>query len=97
MQEPGEPDPIGAGALDADLGHPTKLLEPGQQRFVATGVGIERLGADQSVQRVQCCSDVLIEVGVDTTRDTGNRFYAMVMPSLPSLAVEGWHGRRRSE
>ena len=41
------PDPIGTGALDADLGHLAELLEPGQQRLVAGGIGIERLGADQ--------------------------------------------------
>src|ERR1700683_1699769 len=33
-QEPGESDPIGASALDADLGHLAKTLEPDEQRFV---------------------------------------------------------------
>ena len=47
-QEPGEPDPIGAGALDADLGHLAEALEPDQQGLVAAGVSVERLGADQS-------------------------------------------------
>ena len=70
-----EPHPIGAGALDADLGHLAEALEPGQQRLVASGVGIERLGADEPTQRVECGSDVFVEVGVDTTRDPGSSFY----------------------
>ena len=74
-QEPGESNSIGSGALDADLGHLAELLEPGQQCLVAGGIGIERLGADQPTQRVECCGNVCVEVGVDTTRDPGCSFY----------------------
>ena len=96
-QEPGPARPIGTGAFDADLGHLTEALEPDEQRLVASSVGIERLGADQSTQRVEGCGDVFIEVGVDTTRDPGQQLLRWSWPSLPSLAVEGWHGRPRSE
>src|ERR1700736_5230781 len=74
-QEPREAGPIGAGALDADFGHLAESLEPDQQRFVAAGVSIERLGADESAQRIKCCSNVFVQVGVDTTRDPGSSFY----------------------
>ena len=74
-QEPGEPDPIGAGALDADFVHLAEALEPGQQRLVAGRVGTEGLGSDQSSQRIQCRGHVVVQVGIDTARDPGSSFY----------------------
>jgi hypothetical protein len=50
-------------------------LEPGEQGLVAIGIDRERLGADQSTQRIKGCSDVDIRVGVDTSRDLGRFFY----------------------
>jgi hypothetical protein len=66
---------IGAGALDPDLGHLAEVFEPGQQSFVAGRIGVERFGADEPTQRVEGCSHVFIEVGVDTTRDPRSSFY----------------------
>jgi len=67
--------PIGAGAFDPDLGDLAELLEPGQKRLEAGGVRRERLGADESAQRVQRCSHVGVEVSVDATRDPRWSFY----------------------
>ena len=69
------PDAIGAGAFDADLVDLAEALEPGQQRLVAGGIGVEGLGADEPTQRIEGCSDVGVEVGVDTTRDADGSFY----------------------
>ena len=69
--------------FDADLGHLAEALEPGQQRLVAGGVGREGLGADQPAQRVECCGNVDVEVGVDATGDPG-RASTMVM-AIPSF------------
>jgi hypothetical protein len=74
-EEPREPDAIGAGAFDSNLGDLAELLEPGQQRPVASRIGWERLGANESAQRVQRRSYVAIEVGVDTSGDAGTSFY----------------------
>jgi hypothetical protein len=40
-EEPGQSDAIGAGALDADLGHVAEPLEPGHQGLVAGGVRLK--------------------------------------------------------
>ena len=74
-EEPGEADPIGAGAIDADLAHLAEALEPGHQLLVAAGVGGGRLGADEPTQRIESCSNVVVEMGVDTTGDAQRSFY----------------------
>ena len=74
-QESGQSDAIRASALDADLVNLAELLEPGQQRLVAGGIGGEGLGADEATQWVECCSNVCVEVGVDTTCDANGSFY----------------------
>src|SRR5665213_452068 len=74
-EEPGEPGAIRAGALDADLGHLAEALEPVEQCLVAGSVGVERLGADEASEWIECCGNVGVEVGVDTTRDPGWSFY----------------------
>ena len=74
-EEPGQPHAIGPGAFDADLVHLAEALEPGQQRLVAGGIGIEGLGADESAQRIECGDDVDVQMGVDTTRDADGSFY----------------------
>ena len=67
--------PIRARALDADLGHVPEGLEPGQQRLVAGGVGLEALRAEQPPERVERGSHMDVEVGVDTTSHTTRGFY----------------------
>jgi hypothetical protein len=74
-QEPGKPSPIGAGSFHADLGHLTEAFKPADQCLVAGSIGIERLGANQSAQWVKSSGNVLIEVGIDTTRDARGSFY----------------------
>ena len=56
-QESGQSDAIRASALDADLVNLAEVLEPGQQRLVAGGISIERLGADQPAQRIESRSE----------------------------------------
>ena len=74
-QVAGQAGPIRARALDADLGHVPEGLEPGQQRLVAGGVGLEALRAEQPPERVEGGSHMDVEVGVDTTGHTTRSFY----------------------
>jgi hypothetical protein len=74
-KEPSQSGAIRTGAFHANLGHFAELLEPTKQRLVARGIGRERLGADQSPERVECRSHVIVQVGVDTARDPGGSFY----------------------
>ena len=69
-QKTGQARSIRAGALDADLGHVTEAFEPRQQGFVAGGVGIETLRAEQCSERVEGGGDMDVEVGIDTTGHT---------------------------
>ncbi len=96
-EESNQPGAVGAGALDADLGHLAETLEPGEQRLVAGGIGTEGLGADEATEWVECGSDVSVEVRIDTTGDPGRGFYdGHCHPFLPSQ-LGGWHGRLGSE
>jgi hypothetical protein len=74
-QEPAEPGSIGTGPFDADLGHLSEVLEPAQQRLVAGGIGTERLGSDQSPERIERGGNVIVQVGVDAPGDPGRGFY----------------------
>ena len=74
-QEPGQARPIGARALHPHLGERTEALEPGEQRLVASRVGVEALRAEQCSERVQGGGDMDVEVGVDTTGHTPRSFY----------------------
>jgi hypothetical protein len=71
----GQGGPIGAGALDADLGDVAEALEPAHKGFVAGRVGGEALCAEQPTQRVQRCSDMDVTMRVDTTGDPSRSFY----------------------
>jgi hypothetical protein len=74
-QESGETGAVGTGALDADLSDLAEGLEPGQECFVAIGIDRERLGADESTQRIEGGGNVDVRVGVDASGDAGRCFY----------------------
>jgi hypothetical protein len=74
-QEPGETSAVGTGALDANRCDLAEGFEPGEEGLVAIGIDRERLGADQSTQRIEGCGDVDIGVGVDASSDAGLGFY----------------------
>ena len=59
------PGAIGASPFDSDLGHLAEALEPGQQGLVAGSISREGFGADQAAERVECRSNVVVEVGVE--------------------------------
>jgi hypothetical protein len=92
-QEPGEAGPIGPGSLDADLGDLPEAAQPGEQVPVAGSIGRERLGADQSAQRIEGCSYMDVEVGVDTPGDRRWSFYDGHGHPFLLVRCEGWHGR----
>ncbi len=69
VEEPGQPGPVGPGALDAGELHRAKALEPAEQFGVTGGCRGELLDAEQGASFVKRRSDVDIEVGVDTRGD----------------------------
>jgi hypothetical protein len=50
-------------------------LEPAQQRLVTSRIGGKGLGSDEPPQRIECGSDMGVEVGIDSARDAGRGFY----------------------
>jgi hypothetical protein len=60
---------------NADLGHIAERAQPLEQRFVASGVGAERLGAKQAAQWIERSGHMDITVGIDTTGHTTRSFY----------------------
>ncbi len=71
----GQTGPIGARALDANLGQGPEALEPVEQRFVANRIGVETLRAEQRSERVESGGNVDVEVSVDATGHTKRSFY----------------------
>jgi hypothetical protein len=74
--EPGKAGSVGAGSLDANLVDVTEALEPSEQRLVAGGSCSERLGAEESSERIECGGDMDVEMRVDATSDGARRFYS---------------------
>ena len=71
----GQARSIRARALNPDLGQRTEALQPGKQRLVAGGVGVETLRAEQRSERVEGGSHMDVKVGVDATSHTRRSFY----------------------
>jgi hypothetical protein len=67
---------IGAGALDTDASDRTERAQPVvQQDEPDSGTVRERLDTEQSAVRVERGGDMIVEVGVDSTRDRARRIY----------------------
>ena len=56
---------IPARSLDADKGHGSKVLEPGQQPRVARVGGLEALHAEEAAPLVERSRDVELEVRIN--------------------------------
>lgn len=68
-QVPGQPGPVGPGALHPDGLNLTEIVEEGQQVAVAGRGGRERLGPQDLAEPVTRGGDVDVGVGVDTADD----------------------------
>ena len=60
----------------------TEGLEPRHQRFVAGGIGLEALGAEQPTERVEGGSDMDVEVRIDATSHTAAQLLRWSWSSL---------------
>ena len=67
--------PIRARPFDADAADGTERAQPVVQRNEPGGVVRERLHLEQSAVRVERGGDMVVEVGVDSTRDRARRIY----------------------
>ena len=97
LQEPAQPDAVGAGALNPD---PCELSEAGQpsvQVLVARWRGGERLDAQHAAVRVQRSGDMGVEVRVNPARDRARSLRWSSSSLLASQVVKGWHARPGTE
>jgi hypothetical protein len=98
-QEPGQPGPEAAGALDAPGVDLAQALRPGQQLGVAGQGGRHAGGVQAPPEAVGGHRDVDVGVGIDANRDLGGRWlcHRVLAASLP-VVVDGTHrpgGRTR--
>jgi hypothetical protein len=62
----------------------TEGAQPGEQGFVARGVGVERLHTEQATDVVKGSGHMDLGVGVDATGDGARCFYdGHAIPSFP--------------
>jgi hypothetical protein len=70
-QEPGQPDAVGAGALDPERHDTALCLGPGQQLLVALGRDIDAEVVQTAAKPVDSDRDVAVFVGVHADDDIG--------------------------
>jgi hypothetical protein len=93
-QEPGQPEPVGAGPFHPERRHATQTGRPGEQVGVAAGRRGSEPFAQPAPEPVERDRDVLIFVGVDPTMTSAGSDAMLAMLSVPSVATAKLAGRR---